>query len=239
MGLLDNFINSLLGAFGITKARLPFKHTDPIVFKSILQQKIDAAAAADKVYLMIGCVGMRQANFLSGGIQGDEHSFYSHIVTMIMGKMAEYMRVKYPFLLNNKRVPPQAQAGEIIESEADGVDVNSFDKYMNDDYQLHIFGREFSHAEAEAILLRAYATVGEPYDYLAIAKHVFGFIPDDFKLKVCSSATVYYFEIVERPALPSAKSGFETPAQVHQYLFENKMWDFFTFNIDTSQGAHV
>lgn len=238
MGLLDALINGLLGAFGIVKREKPFEPTDPVVFKQTLQLKLEEAAAAGKLFLFVGCVGMRDPNFVSGGIQGaqdDGGSFFSHVFTGVGETAGNAMRAKYPFLLKNPKIPPQAQPWEIIESVDAGVVCNPLEYYLNDKFQMHLYGRAFTTPEAEAILLRAYATVGDAYDYAEIAKHVFGIIPDSDRLMVCSSAACYYFEIVTRLVKASIKPGTETPKDVNAYLFADNQWDFYTFNIRVVQ----
>jgi hypothetical protein len=205
----------------------------------MLQRKMAGARATGKVYLIIGCVGMRKANFISGGIQSaqeDGGSFFSHVFTGIGDETGNYMRTKYPFLLNNPKIPRAAKALEIIESEPEGVVCNPMTRYFNDDFQMHIYGRAFTVQEADAILLRAYAMVGDPYDYAEIAKHVFGIIPDSDRLKVCSSATSFYFELVERPVKADVVEGSETPKDVNEYLYPARKWDFFPYNIAMAQA---
>lgn len=234
MGLLDSIINGVLGGFGIVRRTKPFTCTNTETFKLALRRAMDMAMAENKAYLLVGCVGMRTPDFISGGIQGAEDgggSFFSHVFTGVGETMGNNLRLKYPFLMKNSKVPVQAKPWEIVESEPEGVVCDSLEKYLNDRFQMHLFGRAFELPEAEAILLRAYATVGDAYDYGEIAKHVFGFLPDSDHLKVCSSSASSYFEIIERLAKPSVRQGFETPKDVNAYLYPNQKWDFYPFNI--------
>ena len=238
MGLFDNLINGLIGLFGWKKRQKPFSHSDVPTYLNQFLTKMNVISPT-QVYLMIGCIckTKTEPGDIGGGIQGAEDSFFSHIFIFPGEAFGDYMRKKYSFLLANTKIPPKAKELEILEAEIDGIDVDSMTSYLTDEFQFYLYGRYFTLEEAEKIMLRAYAMVGTPYDFAEIAKHVFGFIPDDPYRKVCSSYEVYAFEPVERTADPEVEHGFETPKDVAHYLFFHHAWELFKFNYPDGVGG--
>jgi hypothetical protein len=244
MGLFDNLINGLVGLFDWKERKKPFSHTDVTQYLSQFIPQLNKILdkPVTQVYLMVGCIGKTdiKAGEISGGIQGaqeDGGSFFSHVYVFPGEAAGDYMRKKYSILLTNPKIPPKAEPLEIVEAEAKGVVVQSLNKYLTDEFQMYLYGRYFTLEEAEKILLRAYGMIGTEYDFREIAKHVFGFIPDDSYRKVCSSYASYAFEVVERLAEKNVERGFENPKDVNHYLFPKTSWDLFKFSYPKGVGG--
>lgn len=222
MGMLDGLVNGLIGGLGIKKRHMPYKYTNDREFIRKADKPCTIYLTSDlKDDAWSGGLG----GFLRGGIKGTEDSVVQHTIIGVSEVMGNQMRDKYPFLLKNKKIPTRALSMEILEEIQEGATVQSLGKYMYTDCQMLAFIFDFTQAEIETILLRAYSLIGDRYDWDESAKHVFDILPNSDKFKNCSSYAAFAFKPVRSIVKKGVKEGFELPSDIYKGLFPDKTVD--------------
>lgn len=151
----------------------------------------------NKIFIVI--TRSRTPNFIQGGIEGATNFPWHHAA------------FGYTAILENIRV---------IEAEANGIENNYFDKYLNDDTQMSVFCIELSDFDKIEVMKRAFNSVGHKYDYDGFIRFIIPDWPgilngDDPKAEFCSALVVSIFKnILKLPPKPS-------PGKLYELLARN------------------
>jgi hypothetical protein len=218
--MFTRLFKALLGAFGIIKKDLKFDSSHNAEFLKSLE--------AGTIILT------HSKGFLQDGIQGATDSAWCHSL-LYVGKTAGAMvRQMFPELLNNKKIPAEAQFNEIVEAQGCGVQVDNLQKDLGDDIQLVAYTRTLTTVELMKVLHRIYSNVGKPYGYLDFLTELFPdpssvICPSDNGF-ICSALTTDAYEPVERVAKPDINPHRINPGQQNEYLEPNLTWKKTTWN---------
>jgi len=227
--MFKNFILGILGGLGIIQKHLKFKKSQYADFVKGLPP-CSVVLTRD-----------RTPGFFGGGIQAVTNSAWQHALLYIGKSYGDFIRAKFPHLQKKREIivngnkliiepiPAHAIEHEIVESLLT-VSVQSLDKYNDDDVQMEAWTRPLTQQEMELAVLRAYEMVGMPYDILEIGAHVFPFIPNPDKLKVCSSLVVHAYKPVERIVRKRVDPDRASPRDLRDYFVGSQAWSARRFN---------
>jgi len=223
--MFATFIRALLGAFGLIKKTKKYTTEHNAEF----MQSLATCAVI--------CTSLREANFVQGGIQGATNSFWGHTLLYIGKTAGEMIRRMFPELLNNPKIPKEAQVHETIEALAEGISVSTLDKNLGDNVQMVAYIRPITADEMVKILLRAYKDVGKPYDYSEFIGDAFPSlpIPNPEDLNCCASGVTKWWLAVERIVKEKSEGKKiderrATPAQVNECLQAKLNWHQTKYN---------
>ena len=228
--MFKNLFRAILGFFGVIKKPLKYKKTE----------YADFVRGLPPATIILMCD--RTPSIVGNMITSISDSPMSHVGMYVGESYGNYIRSKYPHLMKKrilyihgnklelKPLTEKAVKHEIIEALLT-VSTTPLDKdYKHSDSQMEAWSRPLTQQETEQIVLRAYEMVGMPYDILEIGSHIFPFIPNSTKVKVCSSLHVHSYEPVERIVFKKVDEEKASPGDLRKYFMQTDHWSRRKYN---------
>ena len=215
--MFSRFIRAILGGLGIIRKDI----------KIVIKENPKADIAAFLETIEAGAVMVTRStepNFVQGGIQSTTQSAWQHCLLYVGMTAGEMIRKTRPQLMENSKIPKDAQYHEIIEAQGKGIIVSTLN--TNKQTQIEAYIRPLDLNQLITVLERAYSIVGKPYDIAEFVGHLFpdGVIPNPKDLFVCSSAVVWEYLPVEKIVKKNIDPGRAWPKHVRNFLNSALHW---------------
>jgi hypothetical protein len=202
--MFSKLIRGILGLIGVIKKDVAFKASEfSDFFKGLMPGSIVL-------------VRKRNSDGFSAGIMASTNSAWSHTMHY-SGKSGGIKDMLH----------------EIVEAIAEGICIESLDKYNSADFQMAAFTFDINPREYETLKARIYSHVGEPYDFQGIAHQVFPMVPDNPNRVYCSALSALSWmrpELIRQIIKKGIDPNDATPGDIYNACFSNLSVKISKFN---------